>query len=127
VAEHVLDSSVLLALLNLEPGWQAAERLMEGAVVSSVNLAEVVSKLVERGTPLDEIELIVDEMPCRFADVDTRQGVRMGFLHAETRGRNISLGDRACLTLGERLGLPIVTADRAWAALDLGVEIRLLR
>jgi len=39
----------------------------------------------------------------------------------------LSLGDRACLALGERLGLPVVTADRAWADLDLDVAVSLIR
>jgi ribonuclease VapC len=127
MTEIVLDASVLLALFGHERGWEEAQSLVGDGVISSVNLAEVVTKLIEKGASPDQALALVDGLSCRIVDVDRRQGLRMGTLHAQTRGRNISLGDRACLALGEQLGLPIVTADRAWAALDLGLEIRLLR
>lgn len=127
MTETVLDASVVLALINREPGWEAARSLMATGHVSAVNLAEVVSKLIEQGLAPAQAERVVSVLACSISDVDRRQGLRMGTLHAQTRGRNISLGDRACLALGEQLSLPIVTADRAWAALDLGLEIRLLR
>jgi ribonuclease VapC len=44
-----------------------------------------------------------------------------------TRQAGLSFGDRACLALGRRLGLPVLTADRAWATLEVGVHIQLLR
>ena len=37
------------------------------------------------------------------------------------------LADRACLALAVRLGVPAVTADRAWAELDVGVEVIAVR
>ena len=45
------------------------------------------------------------------------------------RVAGLSLGDRACIALGHRSGLPVLTADTAWTALDLGpgVEIAALR
>jgi ribonuclease VapC len=44
-----------------------------------------------------------------------------------TRAQGLSLGDRACLATGLRLGRPVITADRSWAALDVGVTIQLIR
>lgn len=38
-----------------------------------------------------------------------------------------SLGDRACLALAMELKLPVVTADRAWIDLDLGIDICVIR
>jgi PIN domain nuclease of toxin-antitoxin system len=45
----------------------------------------------------------------------------------QTRARGLSLADRACLSLGLRLNLPVHTCDRAWAGLALPLEIQLLR
>jgi len=38
-----------------------------------------------------------------------------------------SLGDRVCLALARRRGLPVLTTDKPWADLDLGIEVRLIR
>jgi len=43
------------------------------------------------------------------------------------RGKSLSLGDAACLATAAALGLPVLAAERAWAALGLAVEVRLLR
>ena len=39
------------------------------------------------------------------------------------------MGDRICLALGRRMGLPVLTADRAWldAAEALGVTVETIR
>jgi len=51
----VLDASALLAVLNQEPGAEKlTPELLSGAAISTVNLAEVHSKLVSRGLPPDE-------------------------------------------------------------------------
>jgi PIN domain nuclease of toxin-antitoxin system len=39
----------------------------------------------------------------------------------------LSLGDRACLALARLRNLPAVTADRAWAKLDLAIPIEVVR
>ena len=44
-----------------------------------------------------------------------------------TKTFGLSLGDRACLALGKRLRLPIFTADRTCASLNLAVQVQLIR
>jgi len=40
----------------------------------------------------------------------------------------LSLGDRACITLGIKLQAPIYTADKIWAKLKLNnADIKLIR
>lgn len=48
-------------------------------------------------------------------------------LRAVTRAQGLSLGDRACLATGIRFGRPVLTGDRGWAAVDVGVAVRLIR
>jgi PIN domain nuclease of toxin-antitoxin system len=50
-----------------------------------------------------------------------------GFLRPATSEYGLSLGDRACLALGQQLGQPVLTADRMWKTLKLDVEIRMIR
>lgn len=37
--------------------------------------------------------------------------------------RGLSLGDRACLVLAARLGVPALTTDRVWREADVDAEI----
>lgn len=127
MAEWVLDSSVVLAMLNGEPGAEAAAALLPDALLSAVNLAEVATKLTERGMPAGQAIVTLETLNCEIAFLDSGVALAAGLLHAATRGRNISLGDRCCLALGMQTGLPVVTADRAWAELGLDLDIRLLR
>jgi len=39
----------------------------------------------------------------------------------------LSLGDRACLALALREQAPVLTGDRAWSKVDVGVEVVLIR
>jgi PIN domain nuclease of toxin-antitoxin system len=123
----VFDASALLISINREIGWEAVDALAEDIVISSVNFAEVVTKLTVLGTPREAIDGLVPQYQLVVPAFTDKLATQAGLLVARTRHRGLSLGDRACLALGMELGLPIVTADRAWTDLDVGVEIRLIR
>lgn len=48
-------------------------------------------------------------------------------LRLTTKTQGLSLADRACLALAERLDVPAVTADQEWAKADVGAEVQLIR
>jgi ribonuclease VapC len=124
----VLDASTLLALLNGEPGTEPlTPELLTDAASSTVNLAEVQSKLVLRGIdPDDAWEAALT--PIREAvSFDAEQARIAGALAAQTRSLGLSLGDRACLALALSLRAPVYTTDRSWKKLKLGVSIHVLR
>lgn len=123
----VWDASALLAIMNDEPGADTVRETLPEAVISSVNLAEVVGKLVDGGMPESQVVNDLGELNLSNAPFDADQAYAAGFLRSATRSRGLSLGDRACLSLALHLGLPVLTADRAWTVLDLGVEVRLAR
>lgn len=124
----VLDASAVLALLNNEPGADKLTlALLSDATSSTVNLAEVQTKLVSQGGDPDEawedtLSPIREAMP--FTD---EQAKIAGSLVAQTRPWGLSLGDRACLALGITLKAPIYTADKSWKSLKLGVRIHVIR
>jgi PIN domain nuclease of toxin-antitoxin system len=123
----VLDASALLALVNAERGADVVAAALGEAAISAVNLAEVVTKLIDIGVPAPEawsetaslVPVVVDFGP-ELANATAR-------LRAATRRAGLSLGDRACLALAESLQQPALTTDRAWQGLSLGIEIRLIR
>ena len=127
MASIVLDSSVILAHLNGEPGAERAVDFFGDALISAVNLAEVVSKLVERGASLSLVRAALSRYGLQVAAFDEELAERTGALRPQTKAFGLSLGDRACLALAQRSALPVLTADRAWKDLNLSIEVQLLR
>jgi Uncharacterized protein conserved in bacteria len=129
----VLDASALLALLKGEPGAErVAEALERGAYLSAVNLAEVLSKLADWGEDPTEAQARMAQVGLLGAAVEVlpftgEDALEVARLRALTRAHGLSFGDRACLALARRLGLPALTAERAWAELDLGIPVEVLR
>ena len=123
-----MDASVVLAILNREAGAEKlTPRLLSEATVSTVNLAEVQSKLVGRGLDRDDA-WDAAMSPVHQSEPFTDEQARIaGSLIAQTGPLGLSLGDRACLALGIALGAPIYTADRSWKGLRIGVRIHHIR
>jgi ribonuclease VapC len=124
----VLDASALLAVLNREPGAdKLTPQLLNLATSSTVNLAEVQGKLVNRGlSPQEAWEATLSPIrePTAFT---TEHALMAGSLIVETRTLGLSLGDRACLALGLALSAPVYTADKSWKSLKLGLRIHVIR
>jgi len=128
VAKAVLDASALLALLNQETGSEAvADTVSTGVALSAVSLSEVIAKLAESGMPEAVIREVLDPLGIEVVAFGLDMAYETGLLRPGTKAQGLSLGDRACLALAQRLGLSAVTADRAWAVLDLGVTVRVIR
>ena len=123
----VLDTSALLALLWGEPGDERVAAVLSGAKMSTVNLAELVAKLVDRGATDGEAIKVVDKLAVETVAFDAAQAIVAGLLRRETRGFGLSVGDRACLALAQREGATALTTDRAWRQPDLGVAIEVIR
>jgi PIN domain nuclease of toxin-antitoxin system len=127
VSRVVLDASALLALLNAEPGSVAVADSLSDAVISSVNLAEVVGKLADRGMSEGEIRLALGGLGLDVHAFDAGAAYSAGLLRRATSSRGLSLGDRACLALGIALDAPVLTTDRGWKALQVGAKVRVIR
>ncbi|MEO8972231.1 MAG: type II toxin-antitoxin system VapC family toxin [Ktedonobacteraceae bacterium] len=125
---YVLDASALLALLNQEPGSErVAGCIANGAMISTVNLSEVVAKLSDAGVPEEVIREALSVLGIVIVDFDTLLAYGSGLLRPLTRQAGLSLGDRACLALARRFELPAVTTDKAWGTFSSGVVVQLIR
>jgi ribonuclease VapC len=127
VAEAVLDASALLAFLQNEPGADTVEAILTRSCISAVNLAETLSKLVQYGKPLDAVTYQIDRLHLPVIPFDADEAKIVASLWPSTRASGLSLGDRACLALGLRLGVTVLTAEQAWAKLKIGVDVGLIR
>jgi ribonuclease VapC len=127
MSEVVLDASALLALLNSEPGSAMVAAAFPHVAISAVNLSEVVAKLVERSMPAEAVRSILEDLDLDVHSFDAESAYATGALRTVTRQLGLSLGDRACLALGQRLDRPVLTTDGAWKSLDLGIKVRPIR
>lgn len=123
----VLDASAILALLSSEPGADMVASVIPRGLVSAVNLSEVVAKLTDAAVPNETIHEAIEGLGLDIVPFDVGQAYDAGLLRSLTRAAGLSMGDRACLSLARRLGLPALTADRAWSELGLGVDVEMIR
>ena len=112
--EVVLDASALLAMLQDEPGGAKVAGVIASSRISAINYAEVVSHYIRLGMPEREVDAMLDPLPMTIVPADKALGQLAGRLRAVTAEAGLSLGDRFCLALARRDGLPAWTADTAW-------------
>lgn len=123
----VMDAAAILALFNGEPGADLVAAHLPAAAISTVNVAEVVSKLVDHGMPASEAASLIESLDIVIVPFDLGQAIQASELRNLTRQAGLSLGDRACLALARHLGVPAVTSDRAWKKLETDLEIVFIR
>lgn len=125
----VLDTSALLTKLYGEPGAVRVDAVLlnEHCLMSAVNLAEFASKCSDQGMMRADVETVLGGFDIEIVEFDADLALSAGVLRAATRHLGLSLGDRACLALAQKLGVTALTADRAWVGLDLGIVVECVR
>jgi PIN domain nuclease of toxin-antitoxin system len=123
----VLDASALLAFLHDEPGADRIRQALDGGIVSAVNWAEVVQKSLQRRADVAGMQEEFAEIGVAFEPFTASQAEITAHLWEKTRRHGLSLADRACLALAMVRKAPVLTADRVWGELELGIEVQMLR
>jgi ribonuclease VapC len=122
-----LDSAAVIALLYLEPGYQRVAEVLDKSAISSVNLAEIFNKLVQKASA-QEVRELLRPLELQVEDWSEDMAYRSAEFSSFSKSHGLSLGDRACLTLAKQLRATAVTSDRAWRRLpSLGVRIMIFR
>ena len=126
---YILDTSALLAHLWKETGEARVSALLttERCLLGAANLAELASKVVERGFPAGEVPNLVNSLNVEIIPMTRIEAELIGALRLPTRHLGLSLGYRACLALAKTMGGTAVTADRVWQGLDIGISIECIR
>jgi PIN domain nuclease of toxin-antitoxin system len=131
LSSSVLDASAILAWLRDEPGADTVTPLLAGAAVSAVNWSEVAQKLGQYGANTTVTAGRLRALGVRVEPFTAGDALAAAALWRATRTDGLSLADRACLALAQRLGIPAITADRAWSSTpgltELGVTVRVIR
>jgi ribonuclease VapC len=126
--EYVWDSSALIALVSLEPGYQRVAELIGRSSISAVNLSETINKLIQKVPTIDAVQLLLAQLDLTVEDWSEDLAFRSAEFSPFNKSHGLSLGDRACLTLAKHLRATAVTSDRAWRRLpSLGVSVMLFR
>lgn len=128
---YVLDASAVLAWLWQEPGEARVGELLADShcLLSSVNLAEIASRALDKGLPKDQLGQLIASLDLEVVPYSPDDALETALLRLPTRPLGLSLGDRACLALARARSAVAVTADRAWLKIDtdIGVKIELIR
>jgi PIN domain nuclease of toxin-antitoxin system len=128
MSEVVFDASAILALLQLEPGAEKLTiEIRNNAVVSTVNLAEVQSKLVKMMNDPDNAWEAALSSIASVVPYTSEQARIAGDLIIKTEKYGLSLGDRSCLALAISLKAPVYTTEQIWKNLKLGIPIHVIR
>ena len=126
MSEYVLDASAVLALLNGEQGAERVEAILGDAAMSAVNSCEVIGKLVDAGMGAEDARSSIDLLNLEIVSFDAEMAFVAGQLRTGTKKFGLSLGDRCCLALGLLRGNKVVTAERAWDRLNIGIQLEIL-
>ncbi len=125
--ETVIDTSIILAILKNETIDEQAYAIVDGAVMSAINVAEVYTKLSDfHSITVREVEILLATLD-RIEPLTAMQARSAGFLRDATRHAGLSLGDRCCLALALELGADVYTTETAWSRVDVGCKVHLLR
>ena len=114
MASAVFDASAVIALLRGEPGADVVAAFAGDALISAVNLQEVVKTLLARGIAIGPVREMIDALHLEVHAHETEEAYAAAALHAATATHGSGLGDRTCMALAISEKLPAITTDRAW-------------
>ena len=120
---NVFDASALLAFLQGEDGAKTVERELEaGGVCGAANWSETAQRVMARRHDWELARTLLLSYGLEIAPVTSEDAEWAAIRWRKEEG--LSLGDRLCLALGERLDATVWTADKAWGATGRIRQIR---
>lgn len=123
----ILDASAVLAVLHKERGGEVVAPVLQGASMSAVNYGEVLKKAIEFKGSVTIVEAFLTRQQLEVIPFDRAQARIAAELYPKTKALGLSFGDRACLSLGKLLEVPVYTAEQRFAQAKIGVPITLIR
>lgn len=119
----VVDASALLAFAQGEDGSAIVEQaLIDGASCGAANWSEVAQKVLAAGRDWELVAALMSSYDLRVEPVVKIDAEWAA--HRWRRGEGLSLADRLCLALAERLDRDAITADAEWGTAGRVKQIR---
>ena len=125
--EWLIDASALLAAIHNERGGDIVREVIDGSVISAVNWSEVLQKLEQSGIDCEQVEMALKALGLKVVEFAEEDASIAASLWKASRKLGLSLADRACLATGLRMRRQVLTADRAWKKLDIGITVQVIR
>lgn len=123
----ILDTSAVVAFLQGETGAEVVEPYLQRGLLSSVSYTECLNVLIRKGVPVEDADLAIQKIITEIIAYTPAMARLAASMTKILRPFGISLGDQACLALALHEDLPVLTADRIWQTLDIGVQVVLIR
>ncbi len=120
------DASAILAAMKGEPGGDKIADY-DQRIITVVNASEVVAKLLSYGMTIDDVTDSMAALSMEIEPVTAADSMRAALLDMPNRRYGLSLADRFCLAVAERMALPVLTADRSWANVVTSASILVIR
>lgn len=125
----VLDASAVLAAVYGEVGAQKVRSLFADrestVLISAINWSEALDRLLRDGMRDDDAQSILAGLNLEIADftiAQARIAARLRLIAPQ-----LSLADRACLSLASTRNATAWTTDKIWARTKVKVPIEVLR
>ncbi len=125
--EWLVDASALLAAIHGERGGDVVREVIDGSVISAVNWSEVLQKLKQAGIDCEQVEMALKALGLKVIEFTDRDASIAAGLWNASRKLGLSFADRACLATGLRIRRKVLTADRVWKKLDIGIAVQVIR
>lgn len=122
-----MDASAVLSFLKSETGHDVVRKHLYQSTISAINVGEVLSKQIAHGMSLDKSMSQLARLRMRVVPHEYEHAVAVASLHNQAKQFGLSYADKACLGLAMLEQRPVLTADRSWANMDIGVELTLIR
>jgi ribonuclease VapC len=125
----VLDSSAALALLKPEPSKVDLDALVPGQPISAINYSEAADYFSRLGHSRRDIGQLLSSLDLDVVPVDADLALNAAMMRPVTDSAGLSMGDRCCIALAQRMAVPALTGDRSWTDIadKVGVELLLIR
>ena len=124
----VFDSSGLIVLFAKELGYESIRHYMKSAIISSVNIAEVYKYCIEAQNLIeDDCRDLIKLSGIKIIDFCEEQALITAKIIKQTKQYGLSLGDRSCIALAMFKDYPVLTCDKIWQKVDLGIEFIMAR
>jgi ribonuclease VapC len=125
MASIVFDASAILALLL---GAAVVTAYIGDGLISAVNFQDVLKGLLRREVPIDAALAMLDALHLDVRPHARDDATAAAKLYSATREFGSGYGDRTCMALAIAEGLPVLTADQAWARIEIpGLRLVLAR